>query len=409
MVGETVGPTRPQLSVKDVPTESRPVAPPADAPLAQVRRDCGISVALPAGGALWLYCDTATFGDEGRLAWFENTSAAVASAEEPLVMRERTNPQGHAAPFLEPSPDYPACAGDDGRFTWPTAAVLLDEPGPTGGEATDGTGDEAAGEDPGADTAGADTAGAETAERETDEAVVAVFYENVCLGAGGGDGQDAGIARFAVPTDPVPNGSLDGWSPTGFFTGQIVNERLFPRPPDDRDGDEHPFGQAAVRAGDHVYAYRCPNTYGACTVARTPATLDALSDRDAWQGWDGTGWTAALDASAPMDQPDAVRLVKPSIAWIEDLDLFVQAAHIWGKSHLVELRVSADPWGPWSEPVEVPLPGCTGRHPDVCFAVEIHPSLSRSGAIAITWYDPSFVIGGPSPTRYAEIQVTVRP
>jgi len=351
------------------------VAPPADSPLAQVRRDCGISVALPAGGALWLYCDTATFGPEGRLAWFENTSAAVASDEEPLVMRERTNPQGHAAPFLEPSPAYPACEGGQGRFTWPTAGVLVDQ-------------------------------GPEPADGPTDP-VVAVFYENVCLVAGGPDGQDAGVASFTVPTDPVPNGSLEGWSPAGFFTGRIENDRLFARPPDDQDGDEHPFGQAAVRAGTHVYAYRCPNTYGACTVARAPATLRAVTDPDAWEGWDGAGWGAPLDATAPMDQPDAVRLVKPSVAWIDDLGRYVQVAHIWGKSHLVELRTAPDPWGPWSEPAEVPLPRCEGRYPDVCFAVELHPHLSTADRIAITWYDPDFAVGGPSPTRYAELPVTI--
>lgn len=378
-MGETDEPPRPQVRVLTPPVESHPVAPAPESPLAAVRRDCGISVALPAGGALWLYCDTATFGPEGRLAWFENTSAAVASDAEPLVMLERTDPRGHAAPFLEPAA-YPTCEGGQGRFTWPTAAVLVDR-------------------------------ASEPADTPTDP-VVAVFYENVCLVAGGPDGQDAGVATFEVPSTAVPTGSLEGWEPAGFLTGRLANDRLFPRPPDDQAGDEHPFGQAAVRAGEHVYAYRCPNTDGACTVARAPATLDAVADPDAWAGWDGEGWTAALDTATPMDQPDAagpdpVRVVKPSVGWVDDLDLYVQVAHVWGKSHLITLRVAADPWGPWSEPAEVRLPGCEGRYPDVCFAVEVHPHLSTADAVAITWYDPAVAIGGPSPTRYAELPIAV--
>src|SRR5262245_15793533 len=86
-VGDPSG--RLQVQLVDAPTESQPVGPPAASPLALVRRDCGSSEPLPAGGAIWLYCDTTLFEPGGRLRWFVNTSAAVATDGEPLGMRER--------------------------------------------------------------------------------------------------------------------------------------------------------------------------------------------------------------------------------------------------------------------------------------------------------------------------------
>jgi hypothetical protein len=341
-------------------SESRPVGPPADSPLAAVRRDCGSSEALPGGGRIWLYCDTTMFHpDDGRLQWFVNTSAAVATDDEPLVMLESLDRDGRVHPLLEPGLDYPRCGDGEGRFTWPTAAVPADDDG-----------------------------------RE----VLAVFYENVCVVPLDFNGYDSGIAVLDLPADP-PEALAE--QP---IEAEIVEDRLFTR--DERTA---PFGQAAVRVDDQVYAYRCPRRDAACEVARAPARLEDLADITMWEVWDGTGWVPHGDdgaAAEPMVMPDPARGLKPSVAWLEELGVYAMVDNpAWAPSR-VHLRVAEQPWGPWSARVIVQLPGCEGDWPDVCFAIEIHEHLSDEGTIGLTWFDAALEVG-TVPMRFAAVEVTV--
>lgn len=354
----------PLVRITDSSVESQPVGPPAGSPIALVRRDCGSSEALPGGGSIWLYCDSTLFESGGRLRWFVNTSAAVASAEHPLVMQERLERDGRVHPVLTPRLDYPRCDPGEGRFTWPTSAVVV----PRDGD-------------------------------QDAEAVLAIFYENVCVVPGNFEGGDTGVAVLEL-TD----GAVAG-APADLIEATIVEDRVF-----SRAENGSPFGQASLRVGDLVYVYRCPLEDLPCGVARAPANLEALADPDAYEVWTGAQWApqgVAGEAAGTMTMPGAVRGLKPSVAWLEDLGVYVLADHDAWDPSTVRLHVAATPWGPWSEPARIDLPGCTGDWPDVCFAVEIHEDLSGDDRIALTWFDPTFPAGEAVPLRFAAVGVAV--
>jgi hypothetical protein len=357
----------PALRIVAAPAASEPVAPPAGSPLATVRRDCGSSEPLPGGGRIWLYCDTTMFEPGGRLRWFVNTSGAVATDDEPLVMLEATDPDGRVVPMLEPRPTYPRCEAGEGRFTWPTAGVRV-------------------------------AAGAEHDEDGDGEAL-AIFYENVCVVPRDFVGNDSGLAVIDPPTVPPEQLAADPLEAT------IVEDRLFERPEDAR-----PFGQAALRVDDVVYAYRCPRSDRPCSVARAPARLEDLADVTAWEVWDGQGWAPHGEdgaAAQPMEMPGAAFGFKPSVAWLEDLGVFVLVDHLVFAPSVLHVRVADEPWGPWSEPQRVDLPGCQADWPDVCFAVEVHEHLSGPGRIGITWFDPTYPPGEADPLRHGTVEVAV--
>jgi hypothetical protein len=353
----------PELRLADAPDESQPVGPPAGSPIAEVRRDCGSSEVLPAGGSIWLYCDTTFFEPGGRLRWFVNTSAAVATADEPLVMHERLAADGMVHPLLTPHPEYPQCDPGEGRFTWPTSGVVVPR------------------------------------QQGASEEVLAIFYENVCVVPGDFEGGDSGVAELELPEGPIEG------EPRNAIEARIVEDRVFARA-----ANGSPFGQASVRVGDLVYVYRCPLDDLACSVARAPADLDSLADPESYEVWTGSRWVAHGTGGAavgPMEMPHPVRGLKPSVAWLEDLGVYVFVDHPAWEPSTVQLRVAADPWGPWSEPLAVKLPGCAGEWPDVCFAAEVHEDLSHGGLIALTWFDPTFPAGDAVPLRFATVGVEV--
>jgi hypothetical protein len=336
--------------------------------LALVRRDCGSSEALPDGGRIWLYCDTTMFDEGGRLRWFVNTSAAVATEDDPLVMLETTDRDERVHPLLEPGLDYPRCADGEGRFTWPTAAVPVD-----GAPATTGN---------------------------ADDEVLAIFYENVCVVPRDFEGYDSGVAVLEL------NGRTVADLAGAPIQASIVEDRLF-----QRTVRTSPFGQAAVRVDDVVYAYRCPRSDESCEVARAPARLDAIADLASWEVYDGDGWVPhGADGSAdrPMEMPEAARGFKPSVAWIEELGVYVWVDNQAWSPAVLDLRVANHPWGPWSEPVDVALPGCEGEWPDVCFAAEVHEHLSTGDSVGLTWFDPTYAAGTAVPLRFAAIDLEVR-
>jgi hypothetical protein len=359
-------PARPRIVAARAPAESRPVAPPPGSDLAVVRRDCGFSVPLPEGGVLWVYCDTTQFGVDDRLRWFVNTSAALATDDEPLVMLDHQAADGRVEPFLQPDLDYPVCGDGEGRFTWPMSGVLVDQ-------------------------------------ATSAEPAVAIWYHNVCVVPGAFEGQDAGLAVFQLPGAPPSPDLAPGERPV--LRAEVVDDRVIPDP-----ADGGPFGQAAVRVGDEVYLYRCPRSSEPCDVARVAADLDAVADRGRYEVWTGAGWAphgADGSASAPMDMPGARRGLKPTVAWLEELGLFVYADNLMVDPGTALLRVARSPWGPWSEPVEVDLPGCDGSWPDICFALEVHAERSTGGEVALTWFDPGFVRGREAPLRFARVGLDV--
>jgi hypothetical protein len=347
----------PTLAVEDGIEASEPVGPPADSDLVGIRRDCGQSVALGDGRALWLYCDTVLFDADGALELFLNTSSALAEPDAPLVMIDQRDRRGEPVTLIDPAPGYPPCEASQRSFTWPTAAAVVPD-----------------------DTAGRDR--------------VLIYFENVCVLPGEVDAYDVGVAEVVYDHDEPQD-------PNRPLRATVLEPRLFPR------ADRAVYGLAAVldADGDHVNVYRCPASDDPCTVARAP--VDDVADASAYRYWDGEGWQPEAAAAAPMIMPDTLQSTKASVEWVDDLGVYVMASHPVTETETVVLRAARAPEGPWSDPVEVPLPACAGFYPTICFAVEVHDHLSDAAKLGLTWFDPTYEPGGESPTRFAQVAVSV--
>lgn len=345
----------PPPTVDVAPLEaSEPVGPPAGSPWVGIRRDCGLSVPLSDGSALWLYCDTLRFTPDGDLEIFLNTSVARAEADAPLEMVDQPDRRGDLRPVIDPVPGYPPCTAGQGSFTWPTAALV--DPQPDG------------------------------ADR------VVVYFENVCVLPGVLDGYDVGVAEIVYDPSRPPD-------PNHPIVAEVLEPRLFAR--DDRE----PFGLAGVLVDDLAYVYRCPAGAKPCEVARAP--IDDVADANAYRYWSGDGWSADAADAAPMAMPDPVDGTKPAVEWVEALDLFIMVNHPVESTDTVLLRVAPTPTGPWSAGAPIELPGCQGFYPLICFAAEVHEQLSDDASVGLTWFDPTVPPGPESPTRFAQVAISV--
>jgi hypothetical protein len=108
-----------------------------------------------------------------------------------------------------------------------------------------------------------------------------------------------------------------------------------------------------------------------------------------------------------MVMPDGFEGTKPAVEWVEALDLYVMVNHPLDATGTIALRAARTPVGPWSAPASVDLPGCAGFYPEICFAAEVHDHLSDEGAVGVTWFDPTVEPGAESPTRFAQVPVSV--
>jgi hypothetical protein len=347
----------PALVVEGAIEASEPVGPPADSDLAGIRRDCGQSVPLGDGKALWLYCDTVLFGADGALELFLNTSSALAEPDAPLVMVDQRDRRGEPVTLIDPAPGYPPCEASQRSFTWPTAAAVVPD---------------------------------DTAQRDR----VLVYFETVCVLPGE-------VAAYAVGVAEVVYDHDEPQDPNRPLRATVLEPRLFPRV------DRAVYGLAAVldADGEHLNVYRCPASDDPCTVAR--ATVDDVADASAYRYWDGEDWQPDAADAAPMVMPDTLQATKASVEWVDDLGAYVMASHPVTETETIVLRAAWAPEGPWGDPVKVELPACAGFYPTICFAVEVHDHLSDDGLLGLTWFDPTFAPGTESPTRFAQLAVSV--
>ena len=151
------------------------------------------------------------------------------------------------------------------------------------------------------------------------------------------------------------------------------------------------FGSAALLSADKHWIYLYGVKMDAQFVqqshlARVPVA--ALEDRDSYEFFAGDDrWRKNVDDAVPVfDGPPN----EQSVNWNEYLGCYlaVHSLNITGK---IVARTAPQPWGPWSEPVEItqitpvrqtPLP-----YPPLVYAAKAHPSLSReNGRIIYVTY-----------------------
>ncbi len=348
-----------------------PVGPPASHPLAGIDRDAGVSVPLRDGSVLWLFGDSSQLDRNGNLRYFVNNTAAWAPAGATTVTQDAVV-GGAPVRFASPQGSDWTCPPDKPtRAMWPLSAVRTDGTGPRD--------------------------------------VVTAFFGNVCLGDEPLEIAPRGVALVRWTYDPA---SPPAGQP---IVGTVVTHELF--------GVGHEYGTAATTDGTYVYGYDCesppdgpgvewPNQFGPCTVGRV--AVASAGSRSAWTFWNGSTWVASESAAAPViagssggEDPQAP-VASLTVARDEVHGVYVMAYSPWpGFTDRILVRVATEPQGPWSEPVEVALPGCeatVGRDGYYCYAGTVQPQLSSPGRLGLGYYD-QLVAVGPNSGQYLTITV----
>ncbi len=324
-----VGPVRPVVGPVGPTT---PVGPGPGHPLQRVDRDAGVSARLRDGSVVWFFGDSGERNPDDSLAWFEIGSAAWAPADEPTITRDVVV-AGRAVPFASPTPAFPACPPEAPvAGMWPAAAVTV----------PDGRVDQ-----------------------------VLVWMANICLGSGRvAVSRGMSIGRWTY--DPSAPPTVEPIRVT------VLEQRLFP---------DDSLGEAAADGDDgFVYTMGCAapgrpgwaTEYGPCRVARVRP--DRAADRTAYEVWTGEDWRAGGTAAAvTLGGPGPTAPPGPVSIERRDDGTWVMLYTPWpGYVGTATFRTATRPQGPWSAPVDVPLPGCDDVYramPQTCYAVNLQPAL----------------------------------
>jgi hypothetical protein len=316
-------------------TEPVAVRPPSSSPIADVSRDCGFSVELRDGNALWIYCDSSDAAVGAEPTWFINNSAALARAGSPLVMLEPLDGNQQPYPFIVPTA-YDPCGAYD-HIIWPTSAVVV----PSG-----------------------------PVDR------VLVYFENVCRVGGedifGVESHSIGLAEYRYVPGTTPT--------TGPIRATVLAPSLWPSR----------FGHASVVRNGYVYVYQCDYDWGepwGCRVGRAAAAV--ADDPAQYRYWDGSTFVqyrsnAVFMAMPGTDTPGAAY----QVAYVAEWDAYAMTYIAWpGIGGTQKVRIATSPRGPWSDALSISLPGC--GEPDYCYAGAIHTQLTDARSLGLGYYDPN--------------------
>lgn len=358
-----------------VGTGGSPAAPvgvgaPAGNPLDGADRDAGVSTVLRDGSVMWFFGDTLEFDQVGGLVYFVHNTAAWAAAGSPTVTRDGSS---SSQPVTFASAPSNWCSGEPVNTTpamWPESAVAIPQP-----------------------------------DGHTDRVVV--FMSRVCLGNSWLSITPKGMAIVETTYDTLAP-PID--TPV---TGAVTNANFA------TVGSAWGRG-AFLDADGRVYAYHCgtfPDAWGPCRAARVdPASLTTAS---AWRYWNGGDWAQSASwvsdqgAAAAMTAPDGglgVPIPVSAFTLTHDAShgAYLMVYSPWpGFTDRVHVRVATTPVGPWTEPVEVFLPGCGDTNGEVqywCYAGSAQPKLSGPGLLGLGYYD-QLVSVGPTHGQYMTVTV----
>ena len=333
------------------PIHIEPVGPAADHPLNEIERDAGISVPLVDGSTLWLFGDSSEWTADGRLRYFINNTAAWASADAPTVTRDGVLPNTRPALFAEPPPGICDASEFWKAALWPESAVAIAQ--------DDGT------------------------DR------VVVFMSKVCLGSEWLAFENVGYALAEYRYDPA-DPPID--RP---IRGVITQPDLWP--------SSQGYGRALLQGpDDSLYGYWCgefPDDWTSCSVARV--TPETAADPMAWRFWNGGDWTDpdawtsvesdAVAMKLPGDQQYPLPIASFGVTYADDFDAYLMVYSPWpGFSRRAAVRASETPVGPWTESIDISLPGCVGEVSGLqvhCYAVTPQMELCDKDMFAGGYFD----------------------
>lgn len=198
------------------------------------------------------------------------------------------------------------------------------------------------------------------------------------------DGEDAGIVFYLKLR---VKGALD-YEYYGIGLAHFeVDSTVAVREPDLLFTYPEPNFNQAMIVGDEVYVYGNINNWHEnepvqpVAVARAP--LAEVSNREAYQFWNGTDWVSDVKQVKPIfgDVPGEL-----SVSYNPYLHQFL-ATHAGIFTDKVFMRVASSPEGPWSPPVEAFMGITPG---EVLYAGREHPELMSNGGrtVIVSYYWP---------------------
>jgi hypothetical protein len=333
------------------------VGPAPGHPLQRVERDGGVSTRLTDGNQIWFFGDSAESDGAGGLKYFINNTAAWAQNGSLSVTRDAAD--AGPKPFLFSTSAH-ACAPGTTPARWPESAVTI----PQG--------------------LGVDK--------------VVVFMSKVCLGNSFLEITPVGMS--IVETTYTSANPHDGV--------RILSTTTLP----DVGSLAEPWGKAAYYDAGYVYVHQCtpPNLpaapTGPCKVARV--TPGSLTNFGAWTFWNGSSWVAGSNNAVAMTMPAApgatgaysqYPVASFSVTKDTTHGVWVMAYAPWpGFATTVFARIATSPAGPWSQPMQIDLPGCGGSG-NYCYAGTTQPWLSSGGRLGFGYMDQSYD-ADPSRSQY---------
>ena len=155
------------------------------------------------------------------------------------------------------------------------------------------------------------------------------------------------------------------------------------------------FGSAVMQHGDFVYIYGVRETPQEklsprqMLLARVPTA--SIGDPSRWEFRTTTGWSPDFHEAAAIA---AGLSSEYSVSRLPAFEQFVSISHGDLLSPKINARFADQPWGPWSEPVEVwtcPEPGAKTGY--FAYAGKAHSALSTGDELLITYAVNSFQFG----------------
>ncbi|GAB3111523.1 hypothetical protein GCM10027055_12290 [Janibacter alkaliphilus] len=147
-----------------------------------------------------------------------------------------------------------------------------------------------------------------------------------------------------------------------------------------------------------VYGVRDDGATGrSLHLARVPA--GALTDRDRWRYWDGSGWADQESAAATITTGVANEL---SVSPVEDGYVLISQQGDGIFSPEIRAWTACSPTGPWGEPSTVYETPESGRGRHVSYNAHAHPQLSDDGELLVSYNVNTFDFGElvANPTLY---------
>jgi hypothetical protein len=296
-------------------------------PLADIRQDEGLSVALPDGRTLYIFADTLHLDTKPR--FFATSSAAITEPGDPLKLHYATDARGVPLEFLprDAAESADQVQGVKYHAVWPTGATTL----PDG------------------------------------RIIISYGKYDIVIADNSITFRGAGLFEYRYTDAP------------GFRNGG-VSRRIAD---DIWLTDTGAVGSPVYHDG-YVYFTVCENLE--CYSLRVRP--ESLSSRASYKWWTGSGWSASKVDRRRMSFGGSRPGHNPSVVWVPAVNAFVMADTEAGSvapSGL--LWVAPNPWGPWSEPASVGLTRCSVRG---CYGLNVHAHASSRRSLRVS-YSPVMV------------------